>query len=209
MDILAVACASCLVVVFGAAALGKIRSRAAFSRFAQSLTAMDLLPAGWVRACAVLVAGGEVAVLLLLLASPLTAPAGVVGCVLAAGLLLAFTVGAALTVIRQVRVVCRCFGASGGPMGRLHVLRNGALTLLAAGGVLSGGGAGAVAPAYTAVAVAGGAVAGALVTRLDDLVALFRPTVPARPEHARDQGNNTGPALQGPYGTRGVGKWPS
>ncbi|BDM74622.1 methylamine utilization protein MauE (plasmid) [Streptomyces nigrescens] len=186
MDILAVACASCLAVVFGAAALGKVRSRAAFSRFAQSLTTMDLLPAGWVRPCAVLVAGSEVAVLLLLLASPLTAPAGLVAFLLAAGLLLAFTSGAALMVVRGVRAECRCFGASGTPMGRLHVLRNGVLTLIAAGGALSSSDIGAVAPAYAAVAVAGGAVVGALVTRLEDLAALFRPSLPARPEPARD-----------------------
>ncbi|MFG2287658.1 MauE/DoxX family redox-associated membrane protein [Streptomyces sp. NPDC048595] len=186
MHILAVACASCLAVVFGAAALGKIRSRAAFSRFAQSLTTMDLLPAGWVRPCAVLVAGSEPAVLLLLLTSPLTASAGLAGFVLAAGLLLAFTAGAALTVVRGVRAVCRCFGAAGSPMGRLHVLRNGVLTLIAAGGALSSGGAGAGAPAYGAVAVAGGAVVGALMTRLEDLAALFRPSTAARPERARD-----------------------
>ncbi|MFG3115606.1 MauE/DoxX family redox-associated membrane protein [Streptomyces sp. NPDC048197] len=188
MDILAVACASCLAVVFGAAALGKLRSRDAFSRFTQSLTTMDLLPAGWVRPCAVLVAASEVAVLLLLLASPLAVPAGLVGFLLAAGLLLAFTAGAALMVTRGVRAVCRCFGASGTPMGRLHVLRNGVLTLIAAGGALSGSGTGigAVAPAYGAVAVAGGAVVGALVTRLEDLAALFRPSLPARPEPARD-----------------------
>ncbi|WP_063762666.1 MauE/DoxX family redox-associated membrane protein [Streptomyces sp. NRRL S-1448] len=186
MDILAVACASCLAVVFGAAALGKLRSRAAFSRFAQSLTTWDLLPAGWVRPCAVLVAASEVAVLLLLLASPLAVPAGRVGFVLAAGLLLAFTAGAALMVVRGVRAVCRCFGASGSPMGRLHVLRNGVLTLIAAGGVLGSSGIAAVAPAYGAVAVAGGAVVGALVTRLEDLAALFRPSLPARPEPARD-----------------------
>ncbi|MGP8304179.1 MauE/DoxX family redox-associated membrane protein [Streptomyces inhibens] len=186
MEIFAVASASCLAAVFGVAALSKIRSRAAFSRFAQSLTAMDVLPAGWVRVCAVLVAGGEVAVLLLLLASPLAAPAGVVGFALGAGLLLAFTAGATLTVIRRVRVVCRCFGASDAPMGRLHVLRNGVLTLIAAGGALSSGSAGGTAPAYWAVAVAGGAVIGALVTRLEDVAALFRPSVPARPEHAHD-----------------------
>ncbi|MEU9497949.1 MauE/DoxX family redox-associated membrane protein [Streptomyces sp. NPDC048196] len=186
MDILAVACASCLAVVFGAAALGKLRGRAAFSRFAQSLTTWDLLPAGWVRPCAVIVAASEVVVLLLLLASPLAAPAGPVGFLLAAGLLLAFTAGAALMVARGVRAVCRCFGASGTPMGRLHVLRNGVLTLIAAAGVLGSSGIQAVAPAYGAVAVAGGAVVGALVTRLEDLAALFRPSLPARPEPARD-----------------------
>jgi len=77
-------------------------------------------------------------------------------------------------------VACRCFGATGAPLGRRHLLRNGVLITLALLGVVAGGATGSVAPAGVAVAAVAGAVCGLLFVWFDDIVDLF-VAQPARP----------------------------
>ncbi|MET7301347.1 MauE/DoxX family redox-associated membrane protein [Embleya sp. NPDC005575] len=179
MEILAVACGSALAVVFAAAAVGKLRNRASYAAFVRALAAVEAVPRRWARACAAAVVAAEAAVPPLLAGQYATWHAGVAGFALAAGLLFAFTTVAAATVIRGAHVECRCFGAGGKPMGRLHVVRNGTLTLIAVLGAFATSG-GRVEPAQVAVASAAGVVVGMTVIRIEDIEALFRSSTKER-----------------------------
>jgi methylamine utilization protein MauE len=169
---LELACRLLLVTVFATAVAGKISSRAAWTAFVDSLDRMDavgprlLRPAAWASLAA------EIAIsLLLVLPGHAYAAAGFV---VAIGLLGAFTVAIASAIRRGKTAPCRCFGASVTPLGRSHVLRNSALVVLAAVGLTAALRGGPVDLAPAVVAAATGVVVGLLVTRLDDLLALFR-----------------------------------
>lgn len=113
----------CLVIaVLAAAALGKLRRRAAREQFAR------VLELGLAMPRARLVAGGWVAieaVTALLLALPMTTrPAAL----LAAGELALLTAGATVLVARRTGLSCPCFGAGDAPLNRRTVLRNATLT---------------------------------------------------------------------------------
>lgn len=161
-------------------AVSKLRSRAGFDAFADALAGMGIVPAGRARATAAVSVTSEVVVL-----AVLVWPDGAVPGLAAATLLLAaFTVALAGAVRRDATVSCHCFGASGAPVGRRHVLRAAFLSALALGAlcaVLASSGdplAGIGPPeVLTAVAVAGVGIP-ALVW-LDDLVWLFRGASPA------------------------------
>lgn len=168
--------ARCLIgVVFVLSAAGKLRSRTAFAEFARSGRALTgaLLggrPIGraaglWLG---VAVVTAEVAVVALL-AVTATARAGFA---LAVALLLAFTAGLLAEMRRGTSVPCRCFGASGTPIGRRHIVRNAALITLSVAGFAAGSVAGPSLLPHPA-AVAAGAVLALVVARLDDLVELF------------------------------------
>ncbi|MBV9821087.1 MAG: hypothetical protein JO144_02490 [Actinobacteria bacterium] len=111
-----------LIAVLAAAALGKLRHRAALEQFARVLALGLGLPR------AKLVAGGWVAVeavtALLLVLPPTARPAAV----LATAELALLTAGAAVLVVRRTGLSCPCFGTGDAPLSRLTVLRNAALT---------------------------------------------------------------------------------
>lgn len=179
----------CLIgVVFLAATAGKVRSRTSWQEFVASLAAMRVVPARLVPAAAGVVGLAEAAVPVLLLVPP----ARRLGHVLAALLLVAFSIGIAVTLGRRQRVACRCFGATGAPLGRRHLLRNGLLTTAALVGVAAAGATGDVPLAGVAVAAVAGAVGGLLFVWFDDITDLF-VAQPARPGPRIPAGRRGGP----------------
>ncbi|MEU0281572.1 MauE/DoxX family redox-associated membrane protein [Streptomyces sp. NPDC088147] len=175
METVAAACAVCLVVVFAAAAVGKLRGAGSFPAFVRTLKDLGVIPERWARGCALLLVAGEISVAVLLLTAPLAPGLGTAGFILAAGLLAAFTAGIAITAARRTGVRCRCFGASASPLGARHAARNAALALIAVTGAALAPAIARVQPAEALLAVCAGTLAGALAIVWDDIVGLFRP----------------------------------
>lgn len=171
MAYLLVGCQALLLAIFALSVLGKIRSRAAWSAFVRSVRELRLVPVTRVRAVAVGTVAGEGAVLLLL-AVPFTAPAGLI---LAAMLLGVFTLTIMITIRRGVRAVCRCFGGSSTlPLGTRHVVRNAVLitaVVLATVGIAAD--TAAPHPGGVAVAAAAGLIAAVILIFFDEIVELF------------------------------------
>ncbi|MEH0972088.1 MauE/DoxX family redox-associated membrane protein [Micromonospora sp. CPCC 205546] len=168
-----------LALVFLAAVLGKLRTRAGFEGFVASVGQFGV-PPGWVGPVARSAVAAEAAVVVLL-AVPSTVPAGLL---LAAGLLGVLTVAIAAALRRGARPACRCFGAADAPIGPRHVARNLTLAAVALLGLLGGAVAGASpSPSPATVLLAAGLAVplAAVVVRLDDLVALFAPHPSSRP----------------------------
>ncbi|MFF7095450.1 MauE/DoxX family redox-associated membrane protein [Streptomyces rubradiris] len=168
-----------LTAVFLIAVAGKTGRAGAFSAFADSLRPLAVVPGPAVRAVALAVVAAEGAVCLAL---ALPYPAATLAGLLAATALLAvFAVVIARSVTGGTTVRCRCFGRSTAPLGRTHVVRNGLLACAAGIGAaaVAAGPAGGADPAMAAVAWCAGAVAGGLVTVLEDLMSLFRPVEPS------------------------------
>lgn len=163
-----------ITLVLAVSAASKLRSRAAFSRFADSVRRVHLVPARLARPAAAVVALAEAAAVALLVAPPLATA----GLALAAVLLAAFTVVVAVAIARGVQAPCRCFGgASERPYGPAHLVRNVLLMAVVAFALWSDPpsayDAGGVAVAVFA------AVAGTLViVFLVDFVSLFAPGRP-------------------------------
>lgn len=178
-----ISCRILLLVVFAAAALGKLGTRRAWTSFLQSVRDLRLVPDRATRAVAAAVVGGEVATVGLVLV-PATVPAALA---LAAALLTVFTVAILLTLRAGRRAPCQCFGAASLPLSRRHVVRNGLLlvvVLLGALGLAST--RGPAHPAGLAVAAAVGLVGGALLVFFDEIVELFvGPTSSVRPSERR------------------------
>ncbi|WP_328853332.1 hypothetical protein OG994_12445 [Micromonospora globbae] len=177
----AVSCLVTLAVVFTVSAFSKLRGRSAYDAFVAATG--RLVPVGWLPAgpVAAAVLGAELAVPLVLPVRP------VAGLALAAGLLVAFCVGILRALRRGVRASCRCFGASGAPLGRRHAGRAAALAVLALVGAAAAGAASGpdliagARPEAVALAVGAAAVLALLTLTFDDLVDLFAPgPVPAR-----------------------------
>ncbi|WP_158645597.1 MauE/DoxX family redox-associated membrane protein [Stackebrandtia albiflava] len=185
MIYLDVACRCALIVVFAVSAFTKSYGSESFARFVRSVRDMGVLPERVAaRPVALAVVSAEVAIPLLLVVP--SAATGSAGFVLAAGLLLGFTVAIVLSVRRGNQTPCRCFGHSTVPLGVRHVWRNGALILVAASGAVAAmTGAGTTEPGVTAVAVVAGLVVGGLVTVFDDLAELVSPSAPRRKETLR------------------------
>ncbi|MGP4100126.1 MauE/DoxX family redox-associated membrane protein [Nonomuraea sp. KM90] len=168
---------SCRVAVSGVFLLsfaGKIRGRTAYREFVASVEALNVVPRPLARAAATAVIAAEACTALLVALPP---PASFAGFVLAVGLLTAFT-GVILVALRRGSTApCRCFGAAAAPLGRPHVIRK--LTLLAVSvtGLAGAAGVATVRLAGEGVlaAVIAAAVVVLLVSRFDDLLALFRP----------------------------------
>ncbi|MEU0386595.1 MauE/DoxX family redox-associated membrane protein [Streptomyces chartreusis] len=171
-----------LTAVFLIAVVGKVGRAGAFSAFADSLRPLAAVSERAVRAVALAVVAVEGAVCLALIL-PHT-PATLAGLLAATALLAVFTVVIARSVGRRTTVRCRCFGRSAVPLGRAHVVRNGLLASVAAAGAaaVATGPAGGSDPGMLAVAWCAGAVAGGLVTVVEDLVSLFRPAAPSLTE---------------------------
>ncbi|WP_370417583.1 MauE/DoxX family redox-associated membrane protein [Streptomyces sp. QH1-20] len=166
-----------LGAVFLASSIGKVTGRGAFGRFVSSVGDMRVVPRHRARAVARTVVCAEFVVWPALMA-PVPAVA-VAGFAVAAGLLVAFAAGIALSTRRGARTPCRCFGVSASPLGPRHIVRNLVLTALAVIGaaatLLDSGAAGPAGPGGAVVAVSGGLLLGALVAVLDDVLDLFRP----------------------------------
>lgn len=183
MVYLVVACQAMLFCVFATSVISKVRSRAAYLDFRQSVAAFRVLPPSWSKMAARATVAGEAGVVFLL-ALPWTA---LVGFALATGLLGAFTVAIVLALRGGQTAPCRCFGASAAPLSGSHVVRNlsllaVSLTGLVGGAVLTGP---TRDPAGLTLSLAVAAVAALFVVRFDDVAALLRPPAGDRHHAAR------------------------
>jgi hypothetical protein len=173
MALVGVGCTALVAVVFGFAAFGKLRDRAAWAEFVTTTGAM--LPTRRVpaRPVAVVVAGTECVTALLAVVALVTraAVAEVAALSLAAVLLAVFLFGITGVVRSGRRVRCRCFGAGGAAFGRSHLVRNGVLLLTVACGLV----AGRYEPLDGAALVAAvtGAVLGLAAVHWDEVAYLF------------------------------------
>ncbi|GAA1739505.1 MauE/DoxX family redox-associated membrane protein [Luedemannella helvata] len=188
MDYLALAARVAIGFTFLASAVSKLHSRSARAEFATATATMlaAVLPGRPAPARSTVVAGvvavAELAVVPLV-AVPDLARAGLA---LAGLLLVAFTVTIAAVLRRGTRTSCRCFGGSSTPLSGVHLVRNAVLLAVAAVGIVLGpGDLARVTVAGTTVAAVTAIVLGLLVTRLDDIVDLFRPA-PVTPARRRD-----------------------
>lgn len=164
-----------LAVVFVVALAGKVSGRAGYRAFLESLRQMDVVPVAALRPVAATTVAAEAAIVSLLLVP--VRWTGAVGLALAGVVLATFTTVVARTVRRGRRTSCHCFGASDTPLGQQHVARNVALTAVAGLGLAASQSAGELELAAASLAIVAGLVMGALVTVLDDLVALYRPLI--------------------------------
>jgi hypothetical protein len=174
MRYLDVGCRFLLGAVFAVSTYTKLGRPGAFASFVRSLRRMKLLPATLVGPAAVAVVTAEAASPLLL-ALPLTATA-VAGFGVASVLLTAFGAAILISVRRGDHTPCQCFGRSSVPLGPLHAVRNGVLVGVAVLGVVASTTGGRAELPKLMIAAVAGLVGGGLVTVLDDIVQLFRPS---------------------------------
>jgi hypothetical protein len=178
-------CRCAIALVFVASILGKVRGQESYAGFVR---AAGRLASGRVtaRVPAGALAGGVIAAeaaVVVLTVLPATAR---VGLGLAGLLATAFAVAILAAVRRGDRAPCNCFGSSARPVGRVHLVRNAVLIVVAGLGLAAGAvDAGPVGPAGGAAAVIVGAVLAALVVRADDLAELFGPVAPATGHRTR------------------------
>ncbi len=176
MPYVIVGCRGLLVLVFAAAAVGKLLPSGSFAAFRDSIRAAGLLPPSLASPVAVGVVAGEVGQIPLLLV-PETAPLGAA----AAGLLLAGFVGfIGLTMRRGTALRCNCFGQGGSRLGPRHLWRNGFLLLTVAGAAVPVEPGALHDPAGLAFAAVAAATAAVLVIRLDDVVDAFGAVAASR-----------------------------
>ncbi|MBW8486233.1 MauE/DoxX family redox-associated membrane protein [Actinomadura parmotrematis] len=164
MEYARIGCACLIAAVFAASALAKLRDPGGFRR---SVRALAPVPAAWTGPLAAAVVAAELAAAVLA-AVPATAGWGFA---LAGVLLASFTAAIAAALRRGRRPHCRCFGASGAPIGPRHLVRNAALLAVAAVG--AAGPAGAPQAAGLAVAAVAGFAGALLFVAFDDVVDLF------------------------------------
>jgi methylamine utilization protein MauE len=166
VEYLTVASQALLTAVFGWAAVTKLR---AFATFRRSVRLLGLVPARYAGA----VAAGIVAIESgCALAVPLSPVVGLIGCL---GVLTLFCVGIVVLLVRGVSASCACFGATGAPLGRKHLIRNGLLAGIALSGLLTNA-AGDLHPGGVLSALFAGLIGAALLVTFDDLVELFSPS---------------------------------
>ncbi|MDW5326952.1 MauE/DoxX family redox-associated membrane protein [Plantactinospora sp. KLBMP9567] len=170
----AVACRALVFGVFLCSLISKLRGPVAYSSFVASAGELLGRPRRGVAAAAAGTVIAEAAVTVLVVI-PATAPAGLA---LAAALLVAFSVAVVLAMRRGQRSPCRCFGASETPLGAPHVVRNMLLVVVCLVGFVATTATtdGSRHPAGVVVALTVAAAVLPFILRLDDLVALFRPT---------------------------------
>jgi hypothetical protein len=116
-DVLAV-CRVAIGLTFAFSAAGKLRDITAFR---QAIADLELFAEGWSKTIAIclLVAESAVAVMV-----AVGGPALVPGFLLAAGLLVVFSVALVLALRRGVRVACNCFGPAERSLSPYDVVRN-------------------------------------------------------------------------------------
>ena len=189
---LAIAALMTAVVTFGISATAKLRSRRAYRDFRSGLAATALVGRPLTGLVAAMLAAAEAVVAPLcataLIMALLPRPRGLAGPALtgpaltgaalagAAALAAVLTAGVAVAVRRGVTAPCACFGsADRSPLSGVHLARNaGLLVVLVAGAASVGLGRWPPGPVAAALAAATGGVSALLLTRLDDLTALFR-----------------------------------
>jgi hypothetical protein len=161
-----------MCLTFALSAFGKARD---LDAFVHSVRSFGILPAGRGRPAAWALLTAEVAVVVLQLAAPTAAVAGLV---LAAALLVAYIAALGVVVARRSEVRCNCFGSTARAVSGFDLVRNGLLLLVAITGVVaySAGSAGApMPPVADAVLVVCASVAAVLVlVSLDDIAAILR-----------------------------------
>jgi hypothetical protein len=167
MQYVALACRVAIGVVFLVAVLGKMRGRSAFAGFRVSVR--GLVPLGprasTALSSAVVLAEGCVVVLL---AIPGTVR---VGLMLAGTVLVGFCAGIVRAMRSGSTTPCRCFGATGTPLGRRHLVRNAGLLAFVAAGLVPG--PTAPHPAGVALILLFGAVLAFIVIFFDELAYIF------------------------------------
>jgi hypothetical protein len=156
-------CRTLLVGVFVAAVVGKGTNRRRFAAFADSL--LPLLPGG--TRAATTIAAGVIVAELLAVATLCAQPT--IGYAAAVLVLAGLTGGIATALRRGVQVRCQCFGAAGSTLTAAHLIRNLVLLLVSGAGLAAHLGAPPAPAAVAATAAVGGLVAGACITRWDDL----------------------------------------
>jgi hypothetical protein len=166
-------CQAVIAVAFAASAATKVTGAAAYTAFRRWLTAGPGVPARLARPLAPVMIVAEAAT-----AVAAAVPASATGGFAAAAVLLAvFSAGIRSMMRRRVTVPCRCFGAGRGAPGALHLIRNGALWLIA----ITGGGHAFAGTSPTpfgtgqAVAALAGAATALLLINLEEIVAVARP----------------------------------
>ncbi|MFE5328168.1 MauE/DoxX family redox-associated membrane protein [Embleya sp. NPDC056575] len=181
MDYFAYGVRGFVIAVFLIAVVGKVGRAGAFAAFVDSLRPLAVVPESAVRAVALAVVVVEGAICVAL-AWPY-APATRAGLAAATALLAVFAVVVARSMSKGTTVLCRCFGRSAAPLGRVHVVRNGLLASVAGAGTaaVAAGPAGGSHAGTAAVAWSAGVIVGGLATVLEDLASLFRPAVPSLP----------------------------
>ena len=164
-------CGLLLIGVFAVSATGKLRSRAAFLDFCDSVRKVLGTQPNRARQLAAAVVAFEVVTVPTLLFVP------AVGFLVTMLMCATFAVALGRAVRHAVREPCRCFGSSSAPLGWRHAARAATLSLIALageGGVLSGAAlSGPWHPGGIAVAVGAAAILVALTVFYDDIADLF------------------------------------
>ncbi|GAA2395002.1 hypothetical protein Cme02nite_55090 [Catellatospora methionotrophica] len=160
-----------IIVVFTVSVVGKVRTRAAFSEFTDSLYGFGQPTAAAARLLAAATVLAEAAIVGLTVLSATFRW----GLLIAAGVLLVFVVAIVRALRRGLAPSCRCFGSGVSRMSRIHVVRNLLLTVIALTGLLTAaiGTRAALNPAGAGLAVCCGAMAAVVLIHLDDIAALF------------------------------------
>jgi hypothetical protein len=174
------ACRGLTGMVFLVSVFSKVRSGPAFRGFEAWLAGLPVPAArSWPGPVAVVMTAAEAAIVVLV-ALPWTARAGLV---LAAAVLAVFTAGTWLAVARGADQPCQCFGTSASPLTRRHVVRDALLCAVAAAGAV-GAGSGGARPAGLVVSLATGLAVALPMVFLDDLAGLFTATGDTSPDLA-------------------------
>ncbi|RSN71327.1 MauE/DoxX family redox-associated membrane protein [Actinomadura sp. WAC 06369] len=175
MGYAAIGCECLIGLTFVLAALSKVRNGASFRAFVDAVRGLGIARnrAGRVAVAAV---GAEAAVPVLLgIALAGSSALLVAGLVTALALLSAFTAVISVSMRRGDRVTCRCFGASGAPMGRRHIARNVLLSVAVLVALVSAvaNPSAQIDAGGAVIAAAAGCLVALLVAFLDDIVDLF------------------------------------
>jgi hypothetical protein len=121
-------CRVAIGLVFAISSFGKARD---IARFQQAIGGFQLLSQRLSNLAALLLLGGEIAVVLfLLIGGPLLLP----GFALALLLLLIFCAALASVLIRKLHTPCNCFGSSNKPVTLVDIWRNLGFLLCTGGG---------------------------------------------------------------------------
>ena len=132
MTYLVLACRGVLVGVFLVSLAGKLRSRTAYQEFVSATATLLSTTVARARQLAPLTIAAELVVVCTLAIEPFVRP----GLVMAAALLLCFTMALFRALLRGTTTPCRCFGKPT-PLTPTHALRNIALIAIAMTGLIT------------------------------------------------------------------------